>query len=66
MADVVGKELTVTTALPLWACEHAVELPSRTLNKLYVYVPVAPVGTDTVTVLLVEATTVWLPPPLIL
>jgi hypothetical protein len=47
----VGKGLTVTTAIPVCSCEHAVELASRTLTRLYVIVPAVLVGTANVTLL---------------
>jgi hypothetical protein len=54
----VGKGFTVTTALPVCACEQAELLASITLTSAYVKVPAAAVGTDTVTLLPVVVVTV--------
>jgi len=40
----VGKGFTVIVAFPGCGCEHAVELPSWTLNRLYVKIPTTFVG----------------------
>jgi hypothetical protein len=61
----VGNGLTVTTALPICACEQAELLASRTLTSAYVKAPAVVVGTDTVTLLPVVVVTVWFVPPLI-
>jgi hypothetical protein len=61
----VGSGLTVTTALPLCDCMHAVLLASLTLTREYVYTPAVAVGTDTVTLFPEAVITVWLLPPLI-
>ena len=58
----VGKGLIVTVALPLWDCEHAVELASVTLTSAYVNVPEAEVGTNTVTLFPELVVTSWLLP----
>jgi hypothetical protein len=62
----VGKGFTVTVAVPLCVCSQVVLLPSRTLNRVYANVPVEPVGTGSVILLLVPVVLiVWLPPALI-
>jgi hypothetical protein len=61
----VGNVLTVTTALPVCACEHVVLLASLTLTSEYVNIPAVPVGTATVTLLPEVVAMVWLLPLLI-
>ena len=63
--EAVGNGLTITVALPACDCKHAVLLPSLTLTRAYVNVPVEVVGTGTVTLLPEVVVTVRLLPLLI-
>ena len=62
----VGNGFTLIVALPVWAWEQAVELPSCTFSRLYVNVPAVDVGAVTVTLFPLEVVINRFAPPLTL